>query len=319
MRQFRRVLITGATGAGARCLIEYLQKEQQHVKIDGTARRSTSRKPISGVTLYEVDVLDCGSIIRCLCKCQPDVIFHFASNPDKGWDVPLATVVGKAAGACNLFEAVLHTRESLDPVIVNISSSEIYGDIRPEEIPIKENCPKRPLSPYGVGKLAQDALASVYHKAYGLSIVTTRAFSYNNFYRTNLFTSDFARQIARIEQGKQSVLRHGNLDSLRALCDARDIAEAHWLAATKCAVGEAYNIGSEQKVTVGEVLQTLCSFADKPISCEPDPSLMRPVDVTLQIPDCSKFKKETGWQPKFDLEWSLENLLNHWRKEVAKE
>ena len=324
-----KVLITGATGSGARYLIEYLQEHQPQVTIHGTARRKNSKKNPTGIELHEVDLLDSMSILRCLSQVRPDVIFHLAANPDKGFEVPSAILMNNAVGSANLFEAIRYYNDYRSitvnlPIIINVSSSEVYGAVKPEEVPITEECPKRPVSPYAVAKLAQDNLGSVYFKAYGMPVITTRSFSYNNFHRLNLFTSDFARQIALVEAGKLKVVKHGNLDSVRVMCDARDIARAYWLCATKCEPGEAYNIGGGQQVTVGRVLDHLIRISQErpeslPIEIEQDPALMRPVDVTLQVPDCGKFKKATGWEPKFDLDQSLNDLLNHWRKEVQKE
>lgn len=321
----QRALITGATGSGARYLIEYLQSHHPEVEIYGTARRKNSKKFPPGVKLYEADLLDMPSVLRCLWRSQPDVIFHLAANPDKGFEIPSAILMNNAVGTVNLFEAIRCWKDGANlvgrewPICINVSSSEVYGAVRPEEIPIVEECPKRPCSPYAVSKLAQDCLAKVYYDAYGMNIITTRSFTYNNFYRTNLFTSDFAKQIALIELGKLKVLKHGNLESIRVMCDARDIAYAYWLAAVKGRVGEAYNIGGGQKVTVGGVLEEMKSMSTVPIVCEQDSNLFRPVDVTLQVPDCSKFKAETGWEPKFDLSTSLCDLLNHWRQEVRRE
>lgn len=316
----RRVMITGGTGSGARYLIEYLQKEQPQVEIHATARRKNAKRAPQGVTLHEVDLLDTASIINCFQRLLPDAIFHLAANPDKGFEIPSAMLMNNAVGSANLFEAArlcYGVHQEL-PVIISASTSEIYGAVRPEEVPIREDCPKRPCSPYGVSKLAQDCLGKVYFDAYGMNIITTRAFTYNNFYRTNLFSSSFAQQIALIEAGKQKVLRHGNLDSVRVMCDASSIAEAYWLAAVRCRPGEVYNIGGDKQVTVGDVLQRLIRKASVPIHTEVNPDLLRPVDVTLQIPDCSKFRAETGWEPTFDLDASLHGLLEYWRQEVKK-
>lgn len=320
-RVIKRVLITGATGSGARYLIDWLRTQQPQVEIHGTARRKHNKKAPAGVTLHEADLLDTGSLFRCIHPLDPDVIFHMAGNPDKGFEVPSAILTNNAIGTCNLFEAVrlqIHDDRFLKyPVIINVSSSEVYGDVRPDEVPITEDCPKRPVSPYGVAKLAQDNLGSVYFKAYGLPIITTRAFTYVNLLRPDLFTSAFARQIARIEQGKQTVLRHGNLDSVRVMLDTESIMEAYWLAATKGVAGEAYNLGGDQQVTVRSVLHKLIGLSSViGIRTEPDPALMRPVDVTLQVPDSSKFRQATGWAPTFDLDASLRKLLDYWRQEV---
>jgi len=316
----KKVLITGANGSGARYLITHLQGHQPQVEIHGTVRRKNSKYQVPNIVFYEADLLDQGSLLRCLYVSQPDIIFHLAANPDKCFEVPVACFMTNAVGTLNLFEAVRSYAVGYKaPIIINVSSSEVYGAVRPEEVPITEECPKRPVSPYAVAKLAQDNLANVYWQAYKTPIITTRSFTYNNFYRRNLFTSDFAHQIALIEAGKQNVLKHGNLDSVRVMCDGRDIAEAYWLAATKCQPGEAYNIGGGQQVTVGEILERLIALSGKCIPHCGDAALYRPVDVTLQVPDCTKFKQATGWEPKFDLDQSLKGLLGHWRKEIARD
>ena len=209
---------------------------------------------------------------------------------------------------------------NFDPVVVVVSSSEVYGDVRPEDVPITEECPMRPVSPYAISKLAEDHLGRLYHKAYGLRTVVTRAFSYVNHRHPSIFTSAFARQIAEIEQGKREVLLHGNLDSVRTFVDTRDIMHAYWLAATRCRFGEAYNIGGTSTASVGEVLNRLVwmSRIKIPIESMEDPSLLRPVDVTQQIPCSDKFIAETGWERRFDIDESLRGLLDHWRREVAK-
>lgn len=318
---FQRVLITGATGSGAYYLIKYIQQEHSNVNIHGTARRKNTKKPITGVTLHEVDLLDVSSIIRCLKLSKPHVIFHMAANPDKGFDIPSSIVMNNAIGSINLFGAIGHCLMTMgnSPIVINVSSSEIFGAVRSEEVPVKEDSPKRPVSPYAVSKLAQDWMAKVFYEARALQVITVRSFAYINPLHVNLFSSDFARQIAEIEQGKRQVLKHGNLKSVRVICDSRDIVRAFWLAAEKCEVGEAYNIGGDNLVTTGDILNKLISMSSvTPIVCEEDPSLLRPVDVTLQVPDCTKFKQATGWQPEISLDQCLYDLLDHWRKEVRK-
>ncbi len=320
MREINRVLITGITGSAGHYLIDYLRKLHSEVEIHGTTRRKAMKALVEGVTLHEVDLLDFGSILTSLRHSRPDVIFHFAANSDKGFSVPSAIIQNNAVGTTNLFEAVMANTDSTEwmPTIVNVSSSEVYGDVRQEDVPIKETCPFRPMSPYAVSKVAQDHLGTLYHKAYGMPVVTTRAFSYVNLYHHGIFTSNFARQIALIEAGKLDVLKHGNLDSVRCFVDAKDIMHAYWLAATKCKPGEAYNIGGTCVLSVGEVLAIMEDLTIAQIYTEQDPDLKRPADVTMQIPDCTKFITETGWKPTFDVDKVLRELLDYWRKEIRK-
>lgn len=321
--EIRRVLITGAAGSSGRMLADYLRREHPGVQVFGACRRKNSRRPLAGVRMFEVDLLDSNSILHALHEAAPDAIFHAAANPDKCFETPSAVLQHNAVGTANLLESVRVWGRWGDthkpPVVVVVSSSEVYGDVLPEELPVKETNPTRPVSPYAVSKLACDHLGRIYFKAYGLRTVITRAFTYLNPLRPDLFASSFARQIAEIEAGKSNILRHGNLDSVRVVCDARDIMEAYWLAATRCRFGEAYNIAGGTKTTVREVLWGLLQFSTARVKMEQDPALMRPVDVTLQVADTTKFRTETGWAPKFDLDSSLKALLDHYRREVVRE
>lgn len=329
--EIKRVLITGINGSGGRCLLEYLRAEHPTIEVHGAVRRKASRRGLDA-TLHEVDLLDFGSILQCLRKSKPDAIFHLAANSDKGFEIPTAMLLNNAVGSANLLEAIRLERNIFpstqhDPIVVVVSSSEVYGDVKPEDIPITEECPMRPVSPYAISKMAEDHLGRLYHKAYGLRTVVTRAFSYINNRHPSIFTTAFARQIAEIEQGKREVLLHGNLASVRTFVDTRDIMHAYWLAAIRCRFGEAYNIGGTITMSVGETLNYLIhlsmhtpgSFVWTPIKVRESPGLLRPVDVTQQIPCSDKFIVETGWQRKFDVDESLQELLDYWRRKVVKE
>lgn len=324
--EIKRILITGIMGSSGKFLCDHLRAHRPQVEIHGTARRKGRKDGPTGVALHECDLLDTASIVRALRASRPDAIFHLAANPDKGFEIPSAILMNNAVGSVNLFEAVrlergFHPPEKpdFDPLLVSVSSSEVYGDVRPEDVPITEECPLRPVSPYGIAKLAQDHFGRVYHKAHGLRIVTTRAFTYLNPHRQDLFATSFARQIAKIEVGKRDVLMHGNLDSVRTLMSAESVAEAYWLAATRCRFGEVYNIGGTATMTVGEVLLRLSGMSHKaPIRTVQGPDLLRPADVTHQVPCSDKFRKETGWQEKLDVDAALRGLLEHWRREVRK-
>jgi GDPmannose 4,6-dehydratase/GDP-4-dehydro-6-deoxy-D-mannose reductase len=150
-----------------------------------------------------------------------------------------------------------------------------------------------------------------------MKIIRTRMFAYINPRRLDLFATSFAMQIARIEAGLQKELAHGNLDSVRTLIDVRDAMESYWVALTKGKIGDVYNIGGPKTIMVGEFLDVLKKKAKCKIPARVDPGLLRPVDVTLQIPDVTKFQSETGWRPKYSFEESIEFLLEHCRKEIT--
>ncbi len=321
----RKVLITGITGSGGSYLSEYIVNNHPEVEVHGITRwhSTSSKKNLEGikdkVILHTCDLTDSYSIARVLEKIKPEAIFHLAShaNVRESWDIPQSVTYNNVIGTINLLEAVRTL--NLNPIIQICSSSEVYGKVDPKNVPIKEECPIQPCNPYAVSKVCQDFLGFTYFIGYGLPIIRTRMFAYINPRRTDLFATSFAMQIARIEAGLQKELLHGNLDSTRTLIDVRDAMESYWVATTKGRAGEVYNIGGTTVIKVGEFLEVLKKLAKCPIPSKTDPNLLRPADVTLQIPDTSKFFRETGWKPKYTFEESVEYLLEHCRKEVLKE
>lgn len=324
-RTFQRVLITGIAGSGGSYLADYIAEHIPGVEIHGFSRwHSTTthdnlRLVRDRVKLHEVDLCDYGAVLRSLQESQPDAIFHLAAhaNVRASFTTPQAVLSNNILGTSNLLEGVRHA--DLDPWIQICSTSEVYGQVDPKDVPIKETAPLRPASPYAVSKVAQDLLGWTYFTAYKMKIIRTRMFTYVNPRRTDLFATSFARQVALIERGLQAELVHGNLDSVRTLIDVRDAMESYWLALQYGEPGEVYNIGGTTTMTVGEVLERLISLTNKPIPHRVDPKLLRPADVTLQIPDTTKFEKATGWKPRHDAGASLRFLLDYWRREAELE
>jgi GDP-4-dehydro-6-deoxy-D-mannose reductase len=186
-------------------------------------------------------------------------------------------------------------------------------------VPITEDTPLVPVSPYAVSKVAQDLLGGSYWMSYGMRIIRTRMFTYLNPRRTDLFATAFARQVARIEHGLATEVVHGNLDSVRTLLDVRDAMRAYAVTVETGEPGEIYNIGGTTTMKVGDVLDSLVALANCPIPTRCDPALLRPADVTLQIPCVDKFAAATGWRPRHSFDDSLEHLLDYWRHEAAAE
>lgn len=320
-RKFNRVLITGIAGSGGSYLAEFLVEHHPEVEVHGIARWHTATRDHLAairdrVTVHEVDLLDLNSVIRALEASRPDAIFHLAAHANvlASFTTPHAVMNNNVMGTLNLFEAVRSVK--INPLIQLCSTSEVYGQVSPEDVPIKETTPLRPVSPYAVSKTAQDLLGYAYFVSYGLKIIRTRMFAYLNPRRADLFASSFARQVARIERGLQKELRHGNLDSVRTLLDVRDAMRAYWEAVLYCEPGEVYNIGGQATMTVGEFLKRLIALSEVPIPLKQDPELMRPSDVTLQIPSTDKFVQATGWRPEISFEESLRELLDYWRREA---
>ena len=321
----KRALITGITGSGGSYLAEYIVQNHPAVEVHGVGRwHSTSaadnlREIRSRVTMHECDLMDFSSVLAALEKANPDAIFHLAAhaNVRASFQTPLAVMNNNIMGTANLFEAVRAAK--INPVFQLCSTSEVYGQVDPKDVPIREDAPMRPSSPYAVSKVTQDLLGYTYFVAYRMPVVRTRMFAYLNPRRTDLFATSFARQVARIERGLQKELVHGNLDSVRTIIDVRDAMRAYWDAALYCTPGEAYNIGGKTTMTVGQFLDLLKSLAKTPIPSRVDPALLRPADVTLQIPSTEKFEKATGWKPQYSFEESVSFLLDHCRREAAKE
>lgn len=321
----KTVLITGITGSGGSYLAEHILQEVPKMSVHGISRwHSTTRIDNldairDRVTVHECDLLDFSAVLSVLREVKPDVIFHVAShaNVRASFINPLAVLQNNIMGTANLFEAVRMSGQ--DPVIQHCSTSEVYGQVHADEIPITEDQPLRASSPYAVSKVTQDMLCQSYFNSYGMRIIRTRMFAYINPRRADLFATSFARQVARIEAGLQKELTHGNLDSVRTLLDVRDAVAAYWRAALQCKPGEVYNIGGTTTISVGEFLELLKKHARCPIPSRVDPALLRPSDVTLQIPDVSKFKEATKWEPRLSFDDSVENLLNTLRAEIKAE
>lgn len=315
---YKRILITGVTGSGGSYLAEHILDQHPECEVHGFSRwRSGGRGRLdNGVSLHECDLMDLSSVTRALEDCEPDAVFHLAAhaNVRACFDTPLSVLSNNIMGTANLLEGLRMT--GMHPRFVMCSSSEVYGQVKPEDVPIKETLTPCPVSPYAVSKLTQDALSHTYWLNYGLPVIRTRMFSYFNPRRADLFATSFARQVIEIERGERQVLLHGNLESVRTLIDIRDACSAYW-AALSCMPGEAYNIGGETTMTVGDFLALLKQQARVPVESRADSALMRPTDVTLQIPDVTKFWRATGWRPQYLLEQSVQHLLETLRESGA--
>lgn len=324
-RNIKKVIITGISGSGGSYLAEYIVNNHPDVEVYGISRwHSTStnknlKNIFNKINIYECDLTDLSSVVNTLQDVKPDGIFHLAShaNVRTSFITPLAVLNNNIMGTVNLLEAIRIAE--IDPIVQLCSTSEVYGQVDPRNVPIKEDCPLNPSSPYAVSKVTQDLLGYTYFISYNMKIIRTRMFAYLNPRRTDLFATAFAMQVARIETGLQKKLLHGNLDSIRTILDVRDAMESYWIALTKCRYGEVYNIGGLTTIKVGEFLELLKKLAKCDIPSEVDPKLLRPSDVTLQIPSVSKFQKETGWKQKYSFEDSVQYLLEHCRTEVLRE
>ena len=320
-----RALITGITGFAGSHLAEYLLAEHPDVKVYGTFRWRSRMDNVEHlynekkIQLVEADLRDYSSMHRALEISRPDVIFHLAAQSfvPSSWSAPNDTIVTNVSGQTNLFEAIRILK--LDPVVQIACSSEQYGLVLPDEVPIRETNPLRPLSPYAVSKVAQDYLGYQYFQSYGLKAVRTRGFNHTGPRRGHVFvTSNFCSQVAAIELGLQEpVIRVGNIEAIRDFTDVRDMVRAYWLAVTKATPGEVYNIATGKGISIRAMLDLVLSFSQVEVKVEVDPDRLRPSDVEILIGDSSKFRADTGWEPRIPFDQTVRDLLDYWRKRLA--
>lgn len=318
------VLITGITGMVGSHLAEYILEKHPEYAVHGMIRWRSPLEHIQGilpkVKLHHADLRDLNSLIKVMKEVKPVKVFHLAAQSyvTTSFDAPADTLATNGVGTTNLLDAIRIV--GINPRIHICSSSEVYGQVTETEVPIRETNPLRPASPYAVSKVTEDMIALQYFLSYKMEVVRTRMFTHTGPRRGDVFAeSAFAKQIAEIEAGiRPNPVKVGNLNSVRTFADVRDAVHAYWLLLEKCPAGEVYNIGGKETMTVGEMLQTLKKFSKVKIEESVDPSLLRPSDVTLQIPDISKFQKATGWEAKIPVAKTLEDLLNYHRDRIRK-
>lgn len=316
----KKALITGIAGFVGSHLAELLLLKG--FEVYGLCRPRTTRDHIESIIndlhLEDADMLDSHSLYTTISRIKPDYIFHLAAQSfvPTSWVSPSVTLEVNIVGSANLFEAV--RQAGIDPVIQIACSSEEYGLVLDSELPIKETNPLRPLSPYAVSKVAMDYLGYQYYQSYKVRIVRTRGFNHTGPRRGETFAeSNFAKQIALIEKGKQKpIVWVGNLDAKRDYTDVRDMVKGYLAAVEKCDPGEVYNICKGQASKIGDMLNLLLSYSSVKATIEQEPGRMRPSDVPVLIGDNSKFVQKTGWNPSIPFEKTMEDLLNYWRERV---
>ena len=314
----RRVLITGVTGFAGSHLADYLLSRND-CEIYGIQRwRSRTENVehfLDKITMLECELRDATSTRDTLEKVKPDWIFHLAAQSfvPTSWTAPTEALTTNVLAQLNIFEAVRHI--GLKCRIQLACSSEEYGMVFPDEVPIRETNPLRPLSPYAVSKVAQDMLGYQSWMSHKVDSVRTRGFNHEGPRRGPVFVaSDFAKQVADIERGrKQPVVNVGNLEALRDFTDVRDMVKAYVLALEKCEPGEVYNICSGRAWRIQELLDHLLGMAKVKIEVREDPARLRPSDVPILLGDCSKFHAITGWKPTIPFEQTLGDMLEYWR------
>lgn len=327
----KRVLITGITGMVGSHLADFLL-ENTDWDIYGMCRW---RSPLDNVGhlldranrkdrvhFISGDLCDYVSLVNAVEESHPDYVFHLAaqSYPSTSFTAPIQTLDTNILGTERLLEA-LRRCPGINPVIHVCSSSEVFGRVPQEKLPIGEECSFHPASPYAISKTGTDLVGRFHAEAYGQKVLVTRMFTHTGPRRGDVFAeSTFAKQVAMIEQGLiPPVVKTGNLQSMRTWADVRDAVRAYYMLVTVNPIpGAYYNIGGSFSCSVEDMLKHLISISTMrdSISVETEQARLRPLDADLQVPDTTKFRTHTGWQPEISFEKTMQDLLDYWRERV---
>jgi GDP-4-dehydro-6-deoxy-D-mannose reductase len=315
-----RVLITGITGFVGSHLADALIKNPA-LSLFGVVRNPDKLMPgLRGQLTYYVGDLESESFVRhVLEEVQPQAIYHLAGQAfvPMAWSHPWQTFQTNILPQLNLFTGLIEL--DLRPRFLSVGSAKVYGQHVGSELPINEDAPLQPDSPYGVSKAAQDLMAQQYFLSHQMPVIRVRPFNHIGPRQAAHFvTATFAQQIALAEAGlSEPIIRVGNLSAQRDFTDVRDVVRAYRLLIEKGPPGEAYNIASGKATTVQEVLNRLLSLSTTEIQVIHDQARLRPIDQPVSYGAIDKIERDVGWQPEISLDDSLKDILAYWRQQVA--
>lgn len=317
----KKVLVTGITGFAGSHLADHLVYKKKYI-VSGTYLYDRGLDNLNGVRndveLFKIDLMlpeECDSLIK---KIKPDLIFHLAAlpSPANSFKDPQKTLTNNIIAQVNILNAI-KTNNLLNTKVLIISSADIYGIVKKENLPINESTPLLPLSPYAVSKIAQDFLALQYFLSYNLKIVRVRPFNHIGPRQSADFVvASIAKKIAEIEKGYKQVLSVGNLEARRDFTDVRDMVKAYEVALEKGKAGDVYNIGSGTSHAIRDILNEMISFSTKEVKIKIDKDLLRPIDNPDLVCDSRKFTKLTDWKPSIPIQTTLKDTLDYWRNIV---
>jgi GDP-4-dehydro-6-deoxy-D-mannose reductase len=313
----RTALVTGALGFAGQHLLAELERQTSWDLI-GLARGHGT--VLGRERLLACDLRDADLVRRVIEHYRPDLIFHLAAQSyvPKAFAAPAETITNNVVAQVNLLEACRGA--GIDPVILIVGSSEVYGHVRPDEVPLTEEQPFRPVNPYAVSKIAQDMLGMQYALAHGMRVIRVRPFNHFGPGQSDRFVvATFARQVAEAEARKiEPVVLTGNLDAQRDFLDVRDVVRAYRMLVEFAEPGEVYNVASGAAYRIGDLLDQLIALSTIPIEVRPDPARMRPSDTPIVAGDATKLRTATGWEPLYSIEQSLRDTLDYWRQLVSR-
>jgi len=298
-----KALVTGAAGFVGRHLVTHLEAQGDHV---------------AGIDREQgVDLLDPDGLAAAVLDAAPDAVYHLGGWSDVGasWHEPLATFRVNAEGTLNLLEAC---RAAAVGRVLIVSSADVYGKVSLRELPLTEDSPFRPVTPYAASKIAADELGLQAWLGHGVEVLRARAFNHLGPGQTSRFVCPaIAERIALNELEGREVVTVGNLTPRRDFTDVRDVVRAYRCLVTDGEPGEAYNVCSGRDIAISELADRLVAMAARPMRLEGDPALQRPVDVPVLRGDYTKLHKATGWDPEIELDQTLADVLDEWRERVG--
>ncbi|UOF91486.1 GDP-mannose 4,6-dehydratase [Fodinisporobacter ferrooxydans] len=314
----KKILVTGATGFVGKHLIELLLTKED-IMIWGTTHSSSPNKDMQ-VSWETLDLLNTNQVREMINKVKPDVIFHLAgqSNVRKSWEQKDDTFQINVIGTIHLLDAVKEFCP--EAIVLTVGSSEEYGFVKQENMPINETSVCNPMNPYGISKLSVALLSKQYYQSCGLNCIHVRPFNHIGPGQSLGFvTTDFAKQIVSIElELQENKLKVGNLEAHRDFTDVRDIVCAYWLLSQKGKSGEIYNVSVGKGIKISTIVKELAKRSNKEIQIIQDSKKFRPIDVPFYIGDCSKIERDCGWIPKISLSKTLDDIMNDWRQRLSK-
>jgi len=293
-----RSLVTGALGFAGRYLVAHLRACGDEVL----------EADLSGP--LPVDVTDRSAVATLLSEHRPDAVYHLAAFTHVGasWNDPLRVLRVNVEGTLNILDACKALE--VERVLV-VGSAEEYGRAREADIPLGEDAPLRPSTPYGASKVAAGYLALQAFLGSGVNTVRARPFNHTGAGQTDtFFVPALARRIAEAERAGRTEIPVGSLDPVREMLDVRDVVRAYRLLVTRCTPGEVYNICRGRGLAIGEIAERLVALSTRRLRLVVDPDLVRPVEVPRLIGDGSRLVAATGWAPEHEIDATLADVLD---------
>jgi GDP-4-dehydro-6-deoxy-D-mannose reductase len=317
----QKILITGCSGFVSHHLLQYLDSGDEQYAIAGISRHVLSPGKYKNlhVKTYALDLKNPGGTRDIIAAESPDYIIHLASNSSVAysWQSPVESFQNNTNIFLNVIESVRILK--LPCRILSVGSSEEYGIVNPDTLPLHENHELNPISPYAVARVSQEMLSKIYSDGYGQDIIITRSFNHiGSGQRDNFVISSFAKKIALIKRKELKRLEVGNVDIVRDFLDVRDVVRAYMLLLKKGKAGEIYNVCRGVGYSLREILNKMMQISGTDFEIEINHSLIRPSDNPIIIGDNSKIKSACGWQPEIEIEESLKNIIEYWDKELNK-